>query len=157
MSDPSQPPSDPYRPQPPYQPLPPYGQAPQPPMYPPPGGHPPPGYGGYYARPTPPQHPSATTAMVLGIVALAGGFMCLGLPFVVGPFAWAIGHRAVREIDASPTPMSGRGEALTGKICGIVATVFLVLGLVFVAVLIGLTINDPDIWDEDTSVLGLLG
>lgn len=51
--------------------------------------YPPSGYG--YGQPMPfhppPDHPKATTAMVLGIVALAGGMICY-LPFFLAPFAW---------------------------------------------------------------------
>ena len=45
--------------------------------YPPP----PPGGYGYQAQP-PQNHPGAQTALILGIVALAGGLLC-GLPYVV--------------------------------------------------------------------------
>jgi hypothetical protein len=76
----------------------------------------------------PPQHREATKALVLGIVALAGGFTCY-LPILVSPVAWVVGHRVVREIDSYPYPMSGRGEARAGMILGIIGTVILGLGV----------------------------
>jgi uncharacterized Tic20 family protein len=104
--------------------------------YPPhPGG----GYPGGGYQP-PPQHPGAQTAMILGIVAVAGGLLC-GLPYVVGPFAWRKGKEVMGEIDASGGQMGGRGQAQAGYILGIVATVLLIIGVigfVIVATTIGL-------------------
>lgn len=100
-------------------------------------GYPQPGYGQGYAQPFPsaPNHPSANTALVLGIVALGGGFVC-GLPILAGPFAWFMGAKVKREIDAEPGRYGGRSEANAGMILGIVATVLLVLAvLAFVAVI----------------------
>ncbi|GHJ59259.1 hypothetical protein NOK12_17770 [Nocardioides sp. OK12] len=138
-------------------PPPPYGQ--QPPVYGqdpwsqqgyPQQGYPPPqqpyGYAqpGYpqpgYPAPGPTMHPSANTALVLGIVSLAGGLMLCGLPLVVGPFAWWTGRRAKREIEAAPHQYSGASEAGAGMVLGIVSTVLLGLALLgavlFVALLI---------------------
>lgn len=100
-------------------------------------GYPQPGYGQGYAQPFPsaPNHPSANTALVLGIVALGGGFVC-GLPILAGPFAWFMGAKVKREIDADPSRYGGRSEANAGMILGIVATALLVLAvLAFVAVI----------------------
>lgn len=99
----------------------PYGQAPygQPPVGPVAPGYPP------YATMSGPDHPQATTVLVLGILGLV---LCQ----VLSPFAWAMGNRVVREIDASMGRQSGRGSANAGRICGIVGTVLLGLGLAFV-------------------------
>lgn len=95
----------------------------QPPPPPPDQG---PGYG--YV----PDHPRATLALVLGILSVV---LCQFL----GPVAWVIGQGAVREIDASGGRLGGRGSANAGRILGIIATVLLVLGLLFlVLVLVGL-------------------
>jgi hypothetical protein len=102
-----------------------YGQ----PGYPPaPGYGMPPAYGAprYYAVP---DHPSATTAMVLGILSV----VCCG---ILAPFAWMIGARAVREIDASRGQLAGRGQAMAGKVLGIIGTILLILGLVYLAVVV---------------------
>jgi hypothetical protein len=88
--------------------------------YPPP----PPSPDGSY-RP-PPNHRSATTALVLGIL----GVVCCP---IFGPFAWGIGKKAVDEIDGSGGGIGGRGLAQAGYILGIVGTVFLLLSLLVVA------------------------
>ena len=70
-------------------------------------------------------HPAATRALWLGVIGLVGGF--LAIPLVLGPFAWAAGARARREIAAAPQQWSGSGEAIAGMVLGIITTVFLVL------------------------------
>lgn len=122
-----------------------YGQAPQsaPPPLPPYTGAP---YGvaPYTAPPfgpPPPKHPSATTAMILGLVGLIGGFTVCGLPLVVSPFAWATGSRAVKDIDASQGRISGRDEAMIGKVTGIIGTVLLIIALMGLAVFIALVVT----------------
>lgn len=106
----------------------------------PPGDQPPTGYG--YGPPMPvrpPDHPKATTAMVLGIVAVGGGMICY-LPFFLAPFAWVMGGKAMREIDAAQGKLSGRGMAQAGYVLGIIGSVMLGIALLaiaaFVAVLI---------------------
>jgi hypothetical protein len=114
--------------------------------------------GGHYPYPAPPKHTDATTSMVLGIVAVAGMFVC-GIPVLIAPFAWYLGAKAVREIDASAGTLSGRGEATAGKILGIVGTVLLALAVALIVLLVVLTVTQPGIWDEDSTtdtVLGLL-
>lgn len=108
----------------------PSGQTPPPP----PGGQQPPNWGNAYPPPpqqppgfppqyhVPPKHPQATTAMVLGIL----GLVVCG---VLAPFAWSIGSKAVKEIDANPAAYTGRGEANAGKIMGIVGSCLLAFGL----------------------------
>jgi hypothetical protein len=92
---------------------------------------PPPGYGAPVYGPPPPNHPQATTILVLGILSLVlCGF--LGIP------AWVMGNRALREIDASGGAIGGRGQVQAGRVCGIVATVFLILGVVLLIGLIAL-------------------
>jgi len=110
-----------YPPPPPGQYPPNYGSA----YPPPPGGQYPPGYAGY---PVTPKHPQATTAMILGILSLV-------LCGVIGPFAWVMGSKAVKEIDANPHAYSGRGEANAGKIMGIIGTALLAFGVLIVVAL----------------------
>lgn len=111
----------------------PYGAQP-----PPGGGYPPYGYG-YGFQPVPKQS-NATTAMVLGIIALAGGMVCY-LPILTAPFAWFLGAKAVREIDESGGRLGGRSEANAGKIMGIIGTVLLVLGLLALAGIIAIGVS----------------
>jgi hypothetical protein len=85
-------------------------QAQQPP-YP---QYPPPGYGApvQYA----PDHPKATTSLVLGIL---GVVLCQ----ILGPFAWSMGKKTLNEIDASQGRLGGRGAAPAGDGLGHVGTV----------------------------------
>lgn len=115
-------PYQPYGPEQPYGQTQPYGQAPY-------GA---PSYGGGAMSPP---HPSATTSMVLGICALAGMFFCV-LPILLAPFAWFMGGKAVKEIDAQPGRYSGREQAQAGRIMGMIGTALLVLGLVGIFLLI---------------------
>lgn len=82
----------------------------------------------------PAQHGLATVAFVLGILSV------VGMPFV-GPVAWALGRRAVREIDTRPELVYGnRGIALTGMILGIVGSVMLLLAVVAVLAVVALLV-----------------
>ncbi len=150
------PPQNPYAP-PPQNPY----AAPQSPYQPPPNPYPQPGsfdqyapQGVYGAQPYGaypagfgaglPDQPSATTAMVLGIVGLVGIAFCGGLTLVLSPFAWVIGHKSVKEIDANPGRYGGRDKANAGKIMGIIGTVLLALGIVAIIAIIGLIAAVPD-------------
>lgn len=97
--------------------------------------YPQPGYGVAYPAAAPP-HPSASTSMVLAIIGLAGIMFCGGITLFLSPFAWAMGSKAVREIDANPGMYSGRDQANGGKIMGIIGTVLLILGILLLGALI---------------------
>ena len=125
--------------QPPYD-QPQYGQPPytQPP-YAQPGYVPPPGY----ALPRAPEHPSANTSMILGLVGLIGAFIC-GVPIFLCPFAWAMGSRVKREIDASGGALGGRDKAMVGYVTGIIGTVLLAVGVVFLVFIIAVAATAPE-------------
>ena len=74
-----------------------------------------------------PNASGAVAALVLGILGLVFCPLC-------APFAWVLGRGAEREIDASGGTLAGRGMATAGKITGIVGTVLLVAGILFVIV-----------------------
>ncbi|WP_327110700.1 DUF4190 domain-containing protein [Nocardia sp. NBC_01730] len=93
---------------------------PQPPPY---------GYQAYGAYGPPPDHPQATTILILGILGLA---LCQ----LMGPFAWVMGKRALNEIDASGGAIGGRGNVNAGYICGIIASVLLILSLLVVGLVV---------------------
>jgi hypothetical protein len=113
-------------------PLPPPGVLP-PPVVPPPVAFPPPSSG-------------ATTALVLGIVGLAGNLVscccCLGfIPALCAPFAWWLGSRELGSIRAGLASPQGEGNARAGMICGIVGTALLVLyalGIIVYIAIVGL-------------------
>jgi hypothetical protein len=92
---------------------------------------PPPGYGAPSYGPPP--HPQTATILVLGILSLV---FCgiLGIP------AWVMGNRALREIDASGGALGGRSQVQAGRVCGIVATVLLMLAVVFLIGLLALLV-----------------
>lgn len=70
-----------------------------------------------------PDHPRATTSLVLGILGIVP---CQ----LLAPFAWWIGKKTLDEIDASGGRLGGRTAAQAGYIMGIVGTVLLALGLI---------------------------
>ena len=89
---------------------------------------PPSGYSGdYYGSPgggMVREHPAGTTVLVLGILSLV---IC-GL---LGPFAWVKGNKARREMDAQPgVQWSNRGSITAGRICGMIASILLIVGVV---------------------------
>jgi len=83
----------------------------------------------YYQQPyAPPQdHPQATLVLILGILSIV---ICS----LIGPFAWVLGKRAVREIDASGGTLSGRTQAQVGYIMGMIVTILLIIGIAVLAV-----------------------
>ncbi|HTY87814.1 MAG TPA: hypothetical protein VMB80_10145 [Candidatus Acidoferrum sp.] len=67
-----------------------------------------------------------TLILVLGILGLV----------VCGPLgiaAWIMGSGDLKQMDAGTMDPAGRGTTQAGKICGIVATVLLVLGVIVAA------------------------
>jgi Domain of unknown function (DUF4190) len=126
-------PYDPYGPQHPQQQ--PYGQPPSGQYGQPPYGQPAYGQSPYGQSPMgyAPDHPKATTALVLGIL----GLVVCGL---IAPFAWRIGRRTLDEIDGSHGQLGGRGTAQAGYVLGIIGTVVLLLGLLGGLLLVALSI-----------------
>ncbi len=74
--------------------------------------------GGY-----PAEHPMGTPVLIVGILGLV-------LFQLLGPVAWVMGNKALREIDASPGRYTNRGSVVAGRICGIIATALLVLAII---------------------------
>lgn len=171
MTPPEDPPSNPYDPnwpkpemphgqqepgQQPYGQQPPYGQAPYGQQQP----YGQPGYGapvyGGPTQPGAPPHPSAMTALVLGIVSLAGIVFCAGLTLVLAPFAWWTGGRAVKEIDADPGRFGSREQAQAGRVMGMIGTGLLVMGILSIIGLIAIGVATSDSMvvndsDQDTA------
>lgn len=122
---------------------PPHGPPPGQPPYggPPQQGAPP--YGG------PPQHwqppfvrpeaPGATTAFVLGIIALVGGLLVCGVPLLLSPFAWYYGNQAMAEIERSGGALGGESQARGGQIMGMIGTGLLALGAVILVTVIAVS------------------
>ncbi|MDQ6642665.1 MAG: DUF4190 domain-containing protein [Actinomycetota bacterium] len=72
-----------------------------------------------------PDHPQATTVLVLGILGLV-------LCGVIAPFAWAMGNRVQGEIDTARGALGGRSSASAGRIMGIIGTVMLLGFVLFI-------------------------
>jgi uncharacterized membrane protein len=89
-----------------------------------------------------PKESRATTAMVLGIVAVAGGMLCY-LPALCGPVALVIGLKSLNAIKGQPH-LGGRSEAMTGFILGIIATLLLVLSTLLLALMIWFAVEYPE-------------
>jgi uncharacterized membrane protein YjgN (DUF898 family) len=69
------------------------------------------------------EHPAGTTVLVLGIL----GLVVCGL---LAPIAWVKGNTAKREMDSQPNVYwSNRGSVTAGRICGIIGTVLILLGV----------------------------
>lgn len=69
-----------------------------------------------------------TMILVLGILGIA---MC---PFL-GPFAWMMGKGDLEKINAGEMDPEGQGTTKAGYICGIVATILLIIQLLLYAFL----------------------
>jgi hypothetical protein len=104
---------------------PPYGQAPSPQV--PYGAPQAPAYGAFA-----PDHPQSTLVLILGILGLV---LCQ----LISPFAWVMGNRVVREIDASGGAVGGRSAANAGRICGIIGTAL--IGLAFLVVIVVIVVG----------------
>ncbi|GAA1523144.1 DUF4190 domain-containing protein [Nocardioides humi] len=89
-----------------------YGTPPPPPA----GGY---GAGGYGGG----DHPQGTTILILGIL----GLVCCG---PLGIAAWVMGNKAIKEIDANPSAYTNRGTVNAGRICGMIATILMIVGIV---------------------------
>ena len=69
----------------------------------------------------------ATTVLVLGILSLV---LCQ----ILGPIAWVMGNNELAGIDAGRRPPQNRGTAQAGRILGIISTVLMIIGVVFLVV-----------------------
>jgi len=86
-------------------------------------------YGPYGYGPPPQTHPNGTSILVLGILSLV---ICM----FIGPFAWHMGTKALREIDSSGYFYENRGMIQAGRICGIVSTCLMLAVVGFYALIL---------------------
>jgi hypothetical protein len=75
----------------------------------------------------------ATTSLILGIL----GFVCCQL---CAPFAWYMGSQETKAIKAGQSPAAGQGLATAGMILGIIGTILLVFGLLWIFFFGGLAV-----------------
>jgi len=105
-----------------------------------PGAPPPPWQQPAYPTYVVPDLPKATAALVLGIVAVAGTFMCV-LPVLASPVAWVLGAQARKQIRSAPQHWSGEGKATGGMVLGIIGTAMLALLIVVIVVVVAVAIG----------------
>ena len=74
-----------------------------------------------------PEDSQATTVLVLGILSLV---LCQ----ILGPIAWVMGNNELAGIDAGRRPPQNRGTAQAGRILGIISTVLMIIGVVFLVI-----------------------
>jgi len=67
-----------------------------------------------------------------GGTILALGILSLVVCAILGPIAWAMGNEELRRIAAGQTPPDAQGNVTGGRICGIIGTVLMILGVIFV-------------------------
>src|SRR3954453_1975211 len=113
-------PEDPYNQQ---QPPGPPGSYPPPPPY----GAPPPGYGGQPGGPGPNNNTQGLVGMILGIASIPL-LCCLYLGLPVGIAAVVLSYLGLNKVKAGVA--TNRGQALAGLICGAVAIVLGIIGLI---------------------------
>jgi hypothetical protein len=98
-----------------------------------------------------PDHPKATSALVVGIIAVAGTFLC-GLPVLASPVAWILGAQARAEIRRAPQHWGGESKATAGMVLGIIGTALLLLAVVLIVVIVLIAVSDPNAFESDTGV-----
>lgn len=76
-----------------------------------------------------PESSQATTVLVLGIIGIVA---CQ----LLGPVAWVMGNNEIEAIDAGRRAPENRGTANAGRILGIVSTVLLAIGIIFLILFI---------------------
>lgn len=79
------------------------------------------------------QHPRGTLVLVLGILSVT-------LMQLLGPVAWIMGHRALREVDTSGRAYANRSSIQAGMILGIIGTGLAVIAAVWIVVVIAAVI-----------------
>ncbi len=77
-----------------------------------------------------PEPSKATTILVLAVLGLA-------LCGILSPFAWSMGRKELKAVDAGRRDPSSRGIANVGRILGIIGTLLLLLGVATIVAALG--------------------
>ena len=107
-----------------------------------PGPYPPPG--AWPANAPPPFLTGANApvrANVNGVLILVFGILSIVCCGPLGPVAWIMGNQSLRTLAQPMVDQSERGLVTGGRICGIIGTVFLLLGALYYVVIIGLGVT----------------
>lgn len=60
------------------------------------------------------------------------GLLSLVICQLLGPVALIMGNKALKEVDQSPVPVTNRGSIQAGRICGLIATLLMILVVVLI-------------------------
>jgi len=85
----------------------------------------------------------ATTALVTGVVGLAGGLLT-GVLILLSPVAWLVGQQELTAIDGGRRDPANRSRANAGRIMGIVGTALLVLALLILVAALVIAAGNTD-------------
>ena len=75
-----------------------------------------------------------------GVLILVFGILGLVMCAPLGTVAWIMGNGDLKEIDAGAMDSSGRGLTNAGRICGMIATILMILGVLIAIAVFGLGI-----------------
>lgn len=88
---------------------------------------------GYTGFDPAPEHPNATTTLVLGIISVC--MLFVGFP-VTGPIAWYLGSKARKEMRQYPGRYRESSSLNAGWVMGIISSCLLILGVLMIALFI---------------------
>lgn len=95
----------------------------------------------YAAPPLPVIGQHYAPAPVNGTLILVFGILSIVICGILGPVAWIMGNSALRILDTPGIDQMQRGTVVAGRICGIIGTVFLMLGVLYFALIIVLGVS----------------
>ena len=78
-----------------------------------------------------------TLILILGILSLVFCGIFTGLP------AWIMGNGDVKQMAAGTMDPSGRSLTVAGKVCGMIATILFIIGIVIVLAMLVLGVAMP--------------
>ncbi|WP_040794222.1 hypothetical protein [Nocardia higoensis] len=78
---------------------------------------------------SPVEHPHATAVLFLG----AASILCCG---ALGPVAWALGKRALDQIESSGGAIGGRVQVTVGYTLGVIGTILMICMAVFFGMMV---------------------
>lgn len=78
-----------------------------------------------------------STVLTLGILSLVL-FFFTGIGGILGPIAWIMGHQDMNEIKAGRMDPEGESATNSGRICGIIATILMIISTLSCCLFFGL-------------------
>lgn len=86
-----------------------------------------------------------TTVLVLGILGIVLCPIC-------GIIAWVMGNKDLAAMEAGHMDREGESNTKAGKICGIIATILMIVGIVFYAIALVLGLGAAAIGGMDPAI-----